>query len=172
MHRLEDRPDTQIEHHEKNLSLFARRLGEPPAWLDADKKNILEKKRRWSVDCRKIEWAGQCQPPTWSKWNCGETLDDAYCETMRRKWLIGGTQLNFGERLSDPKDYPILDRNYKGSYSPPKDNKTYVEPDNSRLANNEFLDILNTADTGGWFHDNTMATALEVLGRITDYKSH
>jgi hypothetical protein len=91
---------------------------------------------------------------------------------MHRKWFMPTAEISLFEELPNPTDYAILDRGYKGTYSPPKDDDIYVELENSSLKNNQFHDILKTADNSGWFEDETVATALQLLANVTDCTNH
>jgi hypothetical protein len=74
------------------------------------------------------------------------------------------------EAFPESSNYAHLHRHI--FYSPPKNDVTYVEAEHSRITNREFHDLPKTYNEESWFHDNTLATALGILARITDCAAH
>ncbi|KAH7082237.1 hypothetical protein FB567DRAFT_581641 [Paraphoma chrysanthemicola] len=162
--------DNKIYHWSENLAI----ISDHPCLNNAstDTPSTPFRKRRWTIDCHTVRWAGQYDPPSWTKWKHTSDLDPDSCTNSGNAGRIPSLPINSrkGDQLPDPKRHKYLDRS--NFYSPPTDDELYLDLPQSSLSNREFHDLLKTADDDGWYHDNTIGTSLEILKNITECEKH
>ncbi|KAH7070537.1 hypothetical protein BKA63DRAFT_605774 [Paraphoma chrysanthemicola] len=162
--------NNKICHWKKNLAVIAdhSRLGN----TSKDRPATPFRNRRWTIDCRTVHWAGQYDPPSWTKWKHTSDLDSDFCTNLHNAWCVPSSSINLpmGDQLPDPKRYTYLDRS--DFYSPPNDDALYLDLPQSTLHNRDFHNLLKTADGDGWYSDNTIGTSLETLKNITESEKH